>query len=131
MTNFRVTIVCDNKAHARGRPVDTFDYAQHRDSGEWRWFWVVTRKIGGGKRDPQTWLGEWMEEQPSHATVRDDFTDGVARVRLRCKGHAEVGMPWPEFVARYLEPCRENDVHSVPLQVIVSTRTNPTRRRDG
>lgn len=129
MSVFTVTIVCDDAAHARHRPVDTFEYAQHRDTGEWQWFWLVVRKVGGGKRDPDSGLGEWMEKEPSHRTVRFGYADGIARVRLRCKGHADVGMPWPEFVDRYLEPCRANGVHAVPLRVIVSTRTNPTRRR--
>lgn len=130
MKAFTVTILCDHGTHGRPRSIETFDYAQHGDTGEWQWFWAASRKTGGGKRDAFTGLGEWMEPKPSHATVREDFDDGIARVRLRCKGHADVGMPWGDFITRYLEPCRANDVRTVQVRLIVSSRTNATRRRD-
>jgi hypothetical protein len=50
-------------------------------------------------------------------------------VALWCRGHGDIGMPWADFVSDYLEPCRLNGVHRVLLKVIISKRTNPTRRR--
>ena len=128
MSEFHVEILCDHPSHGdRPRIIDSFLYAAHRDTGVPQWFWEITRKLGGGKRDRLTGLGEWMEKDPSHRTVLEDG-DG-RRLRLRCKGHADVGMSWEEFVSRYLEPCRANGMSSVPVRVVVSAQTNPTRRR--
>ncbi len=126
--SFEVEIVCDR--HDRRRVVDTFAYAQHRDTEEMRWFWLSSKRIGGGgKLDRATGLhADWMEPGPSRMTVREDLEDGVPRVALRCRGHGDVGMPWSEFVSDYLEPVRLHDRHEIPLREIVSKRTNPTRR---
>lgn len=127
----RMEIVCDDPAHS-GRPriVDTFTYAPNVETGEMQWRWDALRKMGGGKRDPITGLRDWVEDRPSHRTVRSDHPDGVRRVRILCKGHSDIGMPWDELLVRYLDPARRAGLVRIPIRQIVSSRTNPTRRRN-
>lgn len=128
--SFRVEVVCDEHRD-RPRVIDSFIYAFHIDTERFEWRHESSRKTGGGKLDRASGLRDWYEQEPSRRTVREDFADGIPRVRLRCPshGHPDISVgTWQDFVRDYLEPCRNGGLHSLRVRRIAQMQTAPTRR---
>lgn len=121
----RVEVVCQNKAHREAFVIDAFEYFEDRHTKDWSWHWMMSEKLGGGKVVPEYGIREWYEKHPAHQTVRDDFPDGVARIRLRCrgKGHADIGMTWQKFIDEYLEPMRAGGGQQLRVSLITKKET--------